>query len=197
MEQTITFRLTLEVARNALQAINRAGTEDVDAAHEGQASRYVIDIEGAGEFSDQTFAAMHYLGNLVNTCKQGSQCYSWLMTSIDALLAKRNDDNDEEDTAALRLEKQMYQTWPHEKLVGFGFNLERSYVYCAREQTWFNDLIIETFMKTLCEKYGNNKTILLPPILLPDKGNKENVYHREFGTLWRQQQKTLPSCQSI
>ncbi|KAE9055713.1 hypothetical protein PF006_g32884, partial [Phytophthora fragariae] len=60
-------------------------------------------------------------------------------------------------------------------LPGFDFPIEWSNIYCAREDTWYNDLVIEAFTTTLSAKYGKNKTIFLLQLQLPDKNEGNRV----------------------
>ncbi|KAE9344108.1 hypothetical protein PF008_g9388 [Phytophthora fragariae] len=120
---------------------------------------------------------MYYLGDLTNTCKLGLQCYSWLMTSVDPLLEERCRAVGGTvcgETEAYAVAKELMKTWPHTQLPGFDFPIEWSNIYCAREETWYNDLVIEAFTTTLSAKYGKNKTIFLPQLQLPDtyEGNR-------------------------
>ncbi|KAE9168370.1 hypothetical protein PF004_g28522 [Phytophthora fragariae] len=177
---TLTFRLPQTLVTKALEEIRKtSGSTVVDLACSQTDTdvQWVVTIEGAGEFSEPQLKAMYYLGDLTNTCKLGLQCYSWLMTSVDPLLEERCRAAGGTvcgETEAFAVAKELMKTWPHTQLPGFDFLIEWSNIYCAREETWYNDLVIEAFTTTLSAKYGKNKTIFLPQLQLPDtyEGNR-------------------------
>ncbi|KAE9003567.1 hypothetical protein PR002_g17300 [Phytophthora rubi] len=174
---TLTFRLPQTLVTKALEEIRKtSGSTVVDLACSQTDTdvQWVVTIEGAGEFSEQQLKATYYLGDLA---KLGLQCYSWLMTSVDPLLEERCRAAGGTvcgETEAYAVAKELMKTWPHTQLPGFDFPIEWSNIYCAREETWYNDLVIEAFTTTLSAKYGKNKTIFLPQLQLPDtnEGNR-------------------------
>ncbi|KAE9064353.1 hypothetical protein PF010_g28643 [Phytophthora fragariae] len=89
-------------------------------------------------------------------------------------LACSQTDTDVQWVVTIEVAKELMKTWPHTQLPGFDFPIEWSNIYCAREETWYNDLVIEAFTTTLSAKYGKNKTIFLPQLQLPDtnEGNR-------------------------
>ncbi|KAG1705224.1 hypothetical protein DVH05_004155 [Phytophthora capsici] len=109
--------------------------------------------------------AMQYLNNLAKTCKDGMQCYSWVMNDVDGA---------EDHKYAAELGKRILNAWPYEKLPGFSFDLGWSHLYSARARCWYNDNLIYAFMVVLGDQYSNNATIFLPQLSTPtaDKGNR-------------------------
>ncbi|POM66417.1 LOW QUALITY PROTEIN: hypothetical protein PHPALM_17726 [Phytophthora palmivora] len=174
--QIMPIRLPASLVKIALEAVREAtktSVENVDELTDDNAEQVVVTIEGAGEFSETTLKSIDYLGNLVSTCKQGMQCYSWLMSLIEPIVSLKggkSDRNVDGESEPLTVAKDIYSTWPHQPLTGFGFMTN---LYCAREESWYNDVIIEAFGRTLQAKYCNNKTLFLPFVRLPDTNNKD------------------------
>ncbi|POM71359.1 LOW QUALITY PROTEIN: hypothetical protein PHPALM_12084 [Phytophthora palmivora] len=172
--QIMPFRLPASLVKIALEAVREATktrVENVDELTDDNAEQVVVTIEGAREFSETTLKSMGYLGNLVSTCKQVMQCYSWLMSLIEPMVSLKggkSDQNVDGESEPLTVAKDIYSTWPHQPLIGFGFMVEWANLYCVREESWYNDVIIEAFAK-----YCNNKTFFLPSVRLPDTNNKD------------------------
>ncbi|POM74414.1 SUMO protease [Phytophthora palmivora] len=142
------------IALEAVREATKTRVENVDELTDNNAEQVVVTIEGAGEFSETTLKSMDYLGNLVCTCG-------------------KSDQNVDGESEPLTVAKDIYSTWPHQPLIGFGFMVEWANLYCAREESWYNDVIIEAFGRTLQAKYCNNKTLFLPSVRLPDTNNKD------------------------
>ncbi|KAG7382764.1 hypothetical protein PHYPSEUDO_004338 [Phytophthora pseudosyringae] len=88
-------------------------------------------------------------------------CYSWMMSAVD-------DQFHYEDAAALA--KRMLEAWPFESLPGlvFGFELDWTPLYCARDGAWFHDNFIHAFMIVQADKYPNVTTLFLPSLHTPE-----------------------------
>ncbi|EEY67352.1 cysteine protease family C48, putative [Phytophthora infestans T30-4] len=63
----------------------------------------------------------------------------------------------------------MVDTWPFERLPGFGegFDLDWNHLCCARSGCWYHDNLINVFMMTLVEKFKNNTTLFLLSLHTP------------------------------
>ncbi|ETO65679.1 hypothetical protein F444_17099 [Phytophthora nicotianae P1976] len=103
---------------------------------------------------------MQYVWSLVDASEKGMNCYSWLMSIADEQICY-------EETAAVA--KRMLDAWPKERLPGFGegVDIEWAHLYCARNGCWYNDNLITAYGKVVEGVYGNNTTILLPPMKKP------------------------------
>ncbi|RLN56495.1 hypothetical protein BBJ28_00019240 [Nothophytophthora sp. Chile5] len=114
---------------------------------------------GAGAFSEQKLLAMEYLWNLAKTCKNASP----------------DVDDQFEGEGAVEVTNELLGSSPHDKLVGFGFDVEWEHLYCTRTESWYNDTFINAFLTTLATKYRNNTTLFLPPLSIPVPRNGRRV----------------------
>ncbi|RLN06541.1 hypothetical protein BBJ28_00021182 [Nothophytophthora sp. Chile5] len=159
--QVMHFRLpeiVVKAALTELRNLHRNQVVDLSIPDDGKHIWRVVCIEGAGPFSEQKLLAMEYLWNLAKTCKNGKRCFSWLMSDVDYQY---------EGEGAAEVANEMLGSWPHDKLVGFGFDVEWEHLYCARTEAWYNDVFINAFLTTLAVEFRNNTTLFLPPLTVP------------------------------
>ncbi|GMF31109.1 unnamed protein product [Phytophthora fragariaefolia] len=114
------------------------GTTRVDA----DTKWCIVHIEGGGEFSRNRLEAMKYLWNVAKTCSRGMQSYSWLMSEVYVHFS---------DEGAQAVESEMINAWPEDTISGFSFEVHWAHTYCVRPGVWFNDIIIQAFLKTLSQ----------------------------------------------
>ncbi|KAE8969264.1 hypothetical protein PR001_g27552 [Phytophthora rubi] len=158
------YLLPEKIVNTAQMAIEHAipygDTMDVSTPPDTSAECWIVDIDGIGVFTQRQLMAMQFILNLSKTCKNGMQCYSWLMSKVDMLF---------DGEGAASLAERMLNAWPCEDLPGFdaGFDLEWSHLYCAREKCWLHDNFVHAFSTTLAAKYNNNATIFLPLLKMP------------------------------
>ncbi|POM64670.1 SUMO protease [Phytophthora palmivora] len=72
--------------------------------------------------------------------------------------------------------------------------VECASLYCAREGSWYSDVIMETFGSTLQDKYCNNKTLILPTMSLLDTTTRTEECHKPQELLWKPRPKTSCLC---
>ncbi|KAE9094944.1 hypothetical protein PF010_g16904, partial [Phytophthora fragariae] len=154
------YLLPEKIVNTAQMAIEHAipygDTMDVSTPPDTSAECWIVDIDGIGVFTQRQLMAMQFILNLSKTCKNGMQCYSWLMSKVDMLF---------DGEGAASLAERMLNAWPCKDLPGF--DLEWSHLYCAREKCWLHDNFIHAFSTTLAAKYNNNATIFLPLLKMP------------------------------
>ncbi|KAF1783625.1 Ulp1 protease family, C-terminal catalytic domain [Phytophthora cactorum] len=112
--------------------------------------------------------AMQFIWSLAKICTDDMSSYSWLMGSVDAKF---------KDEGAAEIADKALGSWPCARLEGFGsdFTLEWAHVYCVRADSWFNDNLVATFVKTLANKYSSNTTIFLPALKTPASARGKRI----------------------
>ncbi|KAG1702151.1 hypothetical protein DVH05_009942 [Phytophthora capsici] len=176
----VPYRLPEALVREGLSLIERkipyGFIMDVSTPVEPTEECWVLSVDGIGDFTQHQLMAMQYLWALVNSCRQGMQCYSWLMGPVDATFPNEDGSG---------VAKRIYEEWPLQRLPGFGegLQIQWTHLYCAGSGCWYNDNLIMAFAKTLEVTFQGNTTILLPPMKIPDTQTTKKHGHLPPRTL--------------
>ncbi|EEY56556.1 cysteine protease family C48, putative [Phytophthora infestans T30-4] len=149
----VRFRLVESLVDDALDklrgglALDEEIELDSDGERMGSIESYVVSIEKVGQFTREQLEAMKSLWGLQDTCRNAVLCCTWLNSTVKPAVS--------DPASAGIIMGKILECWPYTPLVGFGFDLTYTNLFCFRDSAWLNDNAMRAFAVCLA-RYKNN-----------------------------------------